>query len=206
MNKGTAFISWIAGGTGVVLLYSAYKNVSPVSVLQGTLTGNPDRTPIQTGYGSGFTSGGTTGAPGARAGTSPVDTNPVANAGVGTSRAAKLLARQITPTLVPIPTQPTMRLDVTAMASFMAVQTAYGKPIPLTGAWRSEAVQAQGYETDPDRFAPPGKGGHPVGIAVDVNANKVNLNDPKLFDSFTRYGWYRRGRSGIMHYSYGVPA
>jgi hypothetical protein len=99
-----------------------------------------------------------------------------------------------------------MLLDVTAMASFMAVQATYGKPIPLTGAWRSEAVQAAGYESDPNRFAPPGKGAHPVGLAVDVHADRVDLNDPKLLEAFTRHGWYRRGRSGIMHYSYGVPA
>lgn len=199
------FIGWMAGGTGVVLLYSAYKNVTPFSVLRGTLTGSDDRTAIQM-HGTGFTTGSAPGAPGANVGTAPTDSHPTASAGSGTSRAAKLLARQITPTLVPIPTQPNMRLDVGAMASFMSVQAEYGKPIPLTSGYRSEATQAAGHASDPDRFAPANKSGHTAGIAIDIHADKVDLEDPRLYEIFTKHGWYRRGRSGIMHYSYGVPA
>lgn len=193
---GSLVLGWMAVGIGITLVYAAIKNISPLDVITGTITGDAARRPIDTttttiGVGSSPVGGSGGSAVGESAGSSV--------------RARRLANREITPTLVPIPTQPTKRLDAEALASFMRVQAEYGKPLILTGAWRSEQSQAQGHAQDPNRFAPPGKGGHPVGIAVDLHTDRVNVNDPRLYEIFTRNGWYRAGKSGPMHWSYGVP-
>jgi hypothetical protein len=46
MSKSSTFLGWLAGGAGVVLVYSAYKNESPISVLKGSLTGDGTRSNI----------------------------------------------------------------------------------------------------------------------------------------------------------------
>jgi hypothetical protein len=197
MSKGTAFLGWTAGAAGIVLVYSAYKNVGPVSVIKGTLTGSTDRTAIDDGTAVAFTDRANEWLTGNGNGSDPAGS---------IDRARKLQARQIQPVWTPIPTQPTMKLDIYAVKSFLQVQAEYGKPLKLTGAQRSTETQAAGYAADPGRFAPPGKSGHEVGIAIDLDTSKVNVNDPRLNAIMTKYNWFAAGRSGAMHRSWGIPA
>lgn len=195
-TKGQAFIGWTVGAVGIVLAYSAYKNVGPVSVVTGLLRSDSSRSTIDSGSG-------------ARVGSSIAGVTPAAStvaAGPAADRAKALMAGKVNPVWVPIPTQPTMRLDYMAAASFIKVQTEYGKLLPLTGAQRSRQEQADGYARDPGRFAPPGKSGHEFGIAIDLNTNKVDINDPELIKILKANNWFAAGRSGQMHWSWGIPA
>lgn len=198
-DRSSVLLAWLAGGTGVVLVYSAYKNVGPMSVLTGNLTGDKTRTTIDST--TGVVSGGTTGDTGSgdysRDQTVPVSPGESA-------RLQQIANRTLAPTLIPLPTQPWIQLDVQAVASFMKVQAEYGKPIPLTGGYRSYADQAKGYQQDPSRFAAPGKSLHEVGLAIDINTDKTNVGDPKLVDVMSKAGWFRVGKSGDMHWSFGV--
>ncbi len=203
-DRGDYLLAWFAAGTGVVLLYAAYKNVSPVSIITGRLSGDDSRTPITTTISNAFdgTITGTVGDVGTD-GYSKGDTIPPSPANV--ARAQALQNRTAKPILVPIPSSPLNLLDSMAMLSFMKVQSEYG-PIAITGAYRSTAAQAKGYADDPGRFAEPGHSAHEVGLAVDINTNKVDVNDPRLIAIMSRNGWYRVGKSGPMHWSYGVAA
>lgn len=198
MNKGTAFLGWSAAAAGIVLVYAAYKNVSPVAIVRGTLTGNPDRPLIDSTVGTGIKGVGSTVSTG---GKTPVPASTTVH-----ERARRLQDREIQPLWVPIPTQPTMKLDAYAVSSFLQVQSEYGQKLWLTGAQRTYAEQNTGYASDPNRFAPPGKSGHEVGIAIDLDTNKVNVNDTRLNDIFAKHGWFTAGRSGAMHKSWGVAA
>lgn len=191
--KAEMFLGWMAGGTGIVLLYSAYKNKSPLTVLTDTLTGNKTTAaPI-----SGF-----------------VSTTPTTGTTVtGSTRASAIKAKTVRPDYVSIGSQPNLVLDRDAAASFARVEAAYGKTIFLSGASRSYAEQAASYALHPERFAPPGTSLHEVGLAVDV-VQTMNLEDPRLIAAFTSNGWFRAGKLGNWyghgqihepwHWSYGV--
>lgn len=193
MSAGSTFIGWIAGGTGVVLLYSAYKNVSPTDVVRGTLTGDSTRNPIANPSVPNSSSSDTPSNPGGSGAPYAANTVP---------RAVDIWNDRISPTLVPIPTQPNLRMDIAAVASFMKVQAEYGKPIILSGTYKSAEQAIADNAREPNRFA--AKSGHSKGIALDIDMNKVNVNDPKLFEVFSRNNWFRVGRSGPMHYSWGI--
>jgi len=190
MAKGKAvpFLSWIVAAGGSVLLYAAYKNKSPLSLLQETL-GVGTATPIQTTF-AGRTASGTVSTGASPAGSSDAEYEakfgPLVEFGHG-----KQLLRQ------------------KAADSFRRVEAAYGKTIPTTGAYRTPAAQAAGYAKSPGRFLPPSKGvsKHVRGIAVDLNTITVSLNDPRLVAAFQAEGWHRPGAShaGVpepWHWSY----
>lgn len=204
MAKGTTFLGWMAGGTGIVLLYSAYKNESPFDVLQATLSATPTAArKIDTST----TSLGSTDSDPA-----PSYSSRAGSIAANNSREGQIAAHVIQPTLVPIPTQPNMLLDIGAMTSFMKVQAKYGKPIILTGAYRSHAAQVDAYNrAGPNgTFGTPGTSKHEVGLAVDLHAMN-NLEDPRLIAAFESEGWYRRGKvlsngkPEPWHWSYKVP-
>lgn len=192
-----AFVGWALGGMGIVLLASAITNHNPFSVIVGVLTGSDERTKIDPTVSTAST------------GTMPTTTTGE-NSELWTDsalpRSQALMNGTTIPVLIPIPTQPTMRLDVSAVPAFLAAQAEWGKPIKLTGATRSTEEQAAGYADDPDRFAPPGKSAHEKGIAIDVNTNTTNVNDAEFIRVMNKHGWVAAGRSGPMHYSYGVRA
>lgn len=114
-----------------------------------------------------------------------------------------------------------------AAESFKRVQTRVGRTIPITDSFRSVAVQAAAYESDPSRFAKPGGSAHGEGRAVDVNLGAYGVGnispDPRkwvqnpkwkaLNDAFEAEGWanyqYRAGTakgrtSEPWHWSWGV--
>jgi hypothetical protein len=195
MAGGNTLLGWLAGGTGIVLVYSAYKNHSPVDVLRNTLKG--DKTSIAN---ISVTPG--LGASSAASGIRPTDETD--------SRAISISKGAIKPTLVPIPTQPLLLMDIDAVASFMKVQWQYGRPIILGNTYRTSKQQSDSYQRDPVHFAPPGHSLHEKGLALDLNTSLMNTEDPKLISAFESNGWFRRGKvidgkPELWHWSYGVP-
>jgi LAS superfamily LD-carboxypeptidase LdcB len=103
-----------------------------------------------------------------------------------------------------------MLMDYEAVASFMRVQIAYGKPIILDNTYRTFAQQQAGYEKNPGVFGKPGTSLHERGLALDIKTTNPNLNDSKLVDAFTKEGWVRRGKvingkPEPWHWTYKVP-
>lgn len=200
MSQGSTFVGWVAGGTGVLLIYSAYRNRSPVETLTGVLTGSTaTANAINPSAGS--------------VGRSTVDSQsgnpaPSYSSRQGSihngTREQRIANGDVQPTLMPIPTQPYLVLDTAAVASFMRVQIQYGKPIILDNSYRTSAQQAAGYASDPHRFAPPGHSLHEKGLAVDVNSKLMSLNDPALVSAFAGNGWFRARMDEPWHWSYGV--
>lgn len=201
MAKGTLFLGWVAGGTGIVLVYSAYKNKSPFDVFKSTLTQTPTSKVIDPNH---YVTGVLATTP------STVDVLESSLTTKPSTRIQQIADRQRPPTLAPIPTQPYLLMDYEAAASFIAVQTAYGKPILLDNTYRTYQQQADAYaKAGPNgTFAPPGTSLHEVGLALDINTHS-NLNDPALVAAFQNHGWYRHGKiiNGVpepWHWSYKV--
>lgn len=107
-----------------------------------------------------------------------------------------------------------IELVPSAAAAFTAWQTAYGKPIRCTTAWRSYQSQADEYAKDPKRFAPPDKSWHVKGTAVDVDLAVTGATYPsagwdKLYAAAIATGWcnprgpYKGDHSEPWHFSYG---
>jgi len=94
------------------------------------------------------------------------------------------------------------KLAPAAAAAYNAASSVYGKPIPITGAYRSLAAQATAYASDSDRFAPPDKSWHPKGLAIDVHSSY--MNDPRLILALSGTGWQQSGLpKEPWHWSYG---
>ncbi len=109
------------------------------------------------------------------------------------------------PLLVPIPNQPTKLMTFAAMTSFMQVQAQYGQTIWLDNTYRSFQSQKDAYAKDPNRYAKPETSLHVKGLALDINGNKTNANDPLLHKAFKDHGWFNVSKSsGPLHWSYGV--
>lgn len=211
MAKGTLFIGWIAGGTGIVLLYSAYKNKSPFDVLKGTLTQTPTTATIDpNNYTVGVLQNPT--VLGSVPDQSSVDILQNTLSTAPSARIQAIANRTKPPTLAPIPTQPNLLMDYEAVASFMLVQAQYGKPIILDNTYRTLAQQTAAYnKVGPDgTFGKPGTSLHEVGLALDIKTNASYLNDPALIKAFQDHGWYRRGKviNGVpepWHWTYRIP-
>lgn len=132
----------------------------------------------------------------------------------GVPRAEALKLHQIKPELVTMANG--FQLDKSAAASFPSVERQYGRSIALSNTYRSPGQQAAAYaKAGPTgTFAPPGTSLHEVGLAVDVDMNRMDVTDPRLVAAFLDNGWFRQAKkvmfNGRMqpepwHYSYGVP-
>lgn len=198
MERSTTLLGWMAGGAGIILLYSAYKNEGPISVVRNALTGSHDPTTTISSVAN-----PSSGAVGTTA-TLTGGGDPAAAGGT------KDMSQWVS-----IPSQPKFKLASVAAASFAQVERDYGKIIPLSGAGRSYAEQVIGYAQAPDRFGLPGTSLHEWGLAVDVSQLKSLMEDEKLIAAFTKNGWFRRGKKGDWygtgtipepwHWSKGVP-
>lgn len=112
-----------------------------------------------------------------------------------------------------------VKLQGPALRAFKAAQVRYarrvgwsrqrieknpdGRPIRLTGSWRSRAYQSELYLKDPKRYAPPCAGLHPDGLAIDVSQDQPNLD--KIDRALKATGWVQaRPDDEPWHYSFGV--
>lgn len=189
MDRSTTFLGWLVGGAGIVLLYSAYKNESPITVVRDALTGERSERSVLSGPISAADAASSLLSTPATtdAGRKPI--NVLATKAGGTTDSREWIS---------VASQPNIKLARPAAASFSSVVAAFGKPIPLSGGGRSYAEQVAGYALHPERFGTPGTSLHEYGLAVDLSqtAGKAFLEDPKLIAAFTSNGWYRRGKQG----------
>jgi hypothetical protein len=80
-----------------------------------------------------------------------------------------------------------------------------GRPILLTGSWRSCALQTHLHAEDPSRFASPDGSLHPQGLAIDVDTRIVDFD--KAHAALTHVGWKRaRPDDEPWHHSWGFDA
>jgi hypothetical protein len=80
-----------------------------------------------------------------------------------------------------------------------------GRPILLTGSWRSCALQAQLHDQDPDRFASENGSLHPQGLAIDVST--IQHDFAKAHQALSDVGWKRaRPDDEPWHHSWGFDA
>ena len=80
-----------------------------------------------------------------------------------------------------------------------------GRPIALTGSWRSCAYQASLYAKDSRRYASPNVGVHTRGLAIDVST--AQPNQAVIRACLKAEGWVQvRPDDEPWHYSYFVEA
>jgi len=73
------------------------------------------------------------------------------------------------------------------------------------GSYRTNALQAQRYAEDPQRFAPPGMSLHEYGLAIDVHENYLySPGFPQMRAKMLANGWYQERSDEPWHFSYGV--
>lgn len=102
-----------------------------------------------------------------------------------------------------------IKLQEPALRSFKAAEDSYGQRtkrpsgtriIAVTGTWRSCEYQAELYEKDPSRYAPPNSGGHTRGLCIDVSMAQGNLGIIRVI--FTKDGWKQSRSDEPWHFSY----
>lgn len=181
-DTGNKLLTWILAGVGSLLVYSAYKNRSPLDVLRGVMGDPIDAKNTPTGLTSGN-----------------LDREA---ANVGSIPRLRLLAnREIRPTLTNIPGGG--QLDIDAANSYKRVVASLGWTPRNVGSIRSYAFQAAGNAANPGRFADPDKSLHVVGLAIDIHSG--DANKPDLIAAMTKEGWHRYDPVGeSWHWSYGV--
>jgi hypothetical protein len=79
-----------------------------------------------------------------------------------------------------------------------------GRPILLTGSWRSCALQKELHTDDPSRFADPNGSLHPQGLAIDVDTGIKDFD--KAHASLADVGWRRARDDEPWHHSWGWNA
>jgi hypothetical protein len=202
-------IGWVAAFAGAYFLYAAIADKNPVSALTSVLTSDPGKVKPIAGYSitgapaghdpaSGATIAGANGATSGGGGSfAPVSTASSAEQ----QAAAQIAATTGPPYLVTIAGG--HKLAPIAAAGYERASAKYGRPIPITGAYRSYAVQSSAYATDPDRFAPPDRSLHPKGLAIDVNS--ANQSEPALVAALSSSGWAQTALpKEPWHWSFGV--
>lgn len=111
-----------------------------------------------------------------------------------------------------------VKLQGPALRAFKAAQVRYaklsgwsaarlkkhpdGRPIILTGSWRSRAYQRQLYASDPKRYAPPCSGLHPDGLAIDVST--AQANQEKIRKALAAEGWKQFSPGESWHHSFWI--
>jgi hypothetical protein len=98
-------------------------------------------------------------------------------------------------------------MNVEAMRSFQQAGEILGQPIVVTGAYRSEAQQADLYRRKPGLAAPPGSSYHERGLAIDINTSAYGGTDSPQFhrvvEVLESLGWHFFSPSGEpWHASY----
>ena len=110
-----------------------------------------------------------------------------------------------------------VKLQAPAMRAFKAAERRYakasgwserrikeqgGRPIPLTGSWRSCALQAALYAKDRNRYASPTGTAHTRGLAIDVST--AAPNQEKMRRALKAEGWKQARADEPWHYSYWI--
>jgi hypothetical protein len=152
-------LGWVALFGGAGLIYAAVADKRPIATLTAALTGSTTSTPAS--FGALFAA--------LPAGTNlPATTVPATTSGSSAGSTPGSGGPVDQSATVPVGT---IRLIPAAAAAFVAWQGQFGQSIPCTSGWRSVAVQASGFASNPERFASPQTSWHTAGKAVDVDNN-----------------------------------
>jgi hypothetical protein len=98
-----------------------------------------------------------------------------------------------------------LKLQRPAIDSIEAAEKALGFSVLCTGSWRSCETATLLYRRDPNRYAPPSKGAHMRGLAIDVNQNLSDVKLAKIDKALKNRGWHQaRPDDEPWHYSFGL--
>lgn len=206
-------VPWTLGFVGLGLTYAALRNESPLAMLRGVITGNRSTRnaidPVAAAAKAG--AGGTmVDVPAGESGGNGGGGFGTRDPGPGPS-VAEIASRG----LIQVDNGATGRkvwMAAPAAGAYKAWQRLYGGPIPLTGAWRSDAAQAAGHAAEPGRFS--ANSLHPRGLAVDVDNDWLQglpaEQQTKLRTTAKMTGWgqarYKRGEAGCGRAPTGVKS
>lgn len=98
-----------------------------------------------------------------------------------------------------------VKLQAPALRSFREAEEAIGSKILCTGTIRSCSTQEALYRQDPQRYAPPDKGAHTRGLAIDVSMGQTKAKRAAIHAALTDRGWFQsRPDDEPWHYSFGI--
>jgi len=199
-------VTWTLVSVGIWLIFVALRGLSPLDEIKAALTGN--KSP-----GKKYELSKALADKGAL-----LETDGPAAASF-TSRAGSQSTGYAKPSnLVVVGTGTIGNLPIelapAAAQGFRAWEAAFGGPIKCTSGWRSYAQQADGFESDPNRFADPDKSWHVKGTAVDVDLAATGASFPgagwdRLYTAAMATGWcnprgpYSKRKDEAHHFSFG---
>jgi LAS superfamily LD-carboxypeptidase LdcB len=99
-----------------------------------------------------------------------------------------------------------IKLQGPALRSLKDAEKKLGKPIYLTGSWRSCAYQRELYTRDPKRYAHPDGTFHTRGLAIDVSQSQSKTKLARIHSLLTKRGWKQARSDEPWHYSYWIAA
>lgn len=165
----------VAAG-GIVLIFSAVQNATPAALLRRSLgaTDEPpppiyERIELSSGTADPNAFANPGDAAGVSVGTQTGDAGKGAIEWRSLSRNDPAVIRNGPLDLVAVPNNPSHKLQRAAAVAFDRAQRIYGRPIYITGGYRSAAAQAAGQAAAPGRFTSVGASYHVRGLAVDVD-------------------------------------
>lgn len=98
-----------------------------------------------------------------------------------------------------------VKLQHAALESFQAACKAVGFWIETTGTWRSCELAHDLYAKDPHRYAPPDKGAHMRGLAIDVTTAYGPYRRYRIRKELKYRGWHQaRPDDEPWHFSFGL--
>lgn len=98
-----------------------------------------------------------------------------------------------------------LKLQQAAINSIVAAEAKLKFPIICTGSWRSCTTAHALFAQDPQRYAPPDKGAHMRGLAIDVNQLLPKLKLEAIDKALLARGWHKaRPDDEPWHMSFGI--
>lgn len=99
-----------------------------------------------------------------------------------------------------------VKLQAPALASYRDTCKVLGRPIPLTGSWRSCAYQTELYNSPANhhRYADPKVTAHCKALAIDVSQAQPAARLARIHELLTNRDWHQVRADEPWHYSFGV--
>jgi LAS superfamily LD-carboxypeptidase LdcB len=97
-----------------------------------------------------------------------------------------------------------LKLQQAAIESIQAAEAKLHFSIICTGSWRSCSTAHALFAQDPQRYAPPDKGAHMRGLAIDVNQLLPKLKLAAIDKALLARGWHQARSDEPWHYSFGI--
>jgi hypothetical protein len=98
-----------------------------------------------------------------------------------------------------------VKLQKAALESFQNAEQELGYEIELTGSWRSCSTAHLLYARDSARYAPPDKGAHMRGLAIDVTTAYSVVKKKEILAALAKRHWHQaRPTDEPWHHSFGI--